>query len=159
MWLHEHRINRERQARGELPVSGLWLWGATPPAAPDPPARSPPTAPLPRSARLFGEDAYVEALWRLRGSSTAPLPDGFAQSPLPTGAARVVLYPTVGAEGPLRAFEQLEQRWLAPALQALRTRRLSSFDICWPARSRIGSARWRLARFWRPRSPWWQTLA
>ncbi len=31
MWLHEHRINRERQARGELPVSGLWLWGATSP--------------------------------------------------------------------------------------------------------------------------------
>jgi len=73
MWLHENRINRERQSRGELPVSGLWLWGATTQSAPDsgarrpiaPPSRS---GPLPQHARLFGEDAYMESLWRLRGS-------------------------------------------------------------------------------------------
>jgi hypothetical protein len=73
MWLYEHRINRERQARGELPVSGLWLWGATPPHAP---AASPkrPLVRLPLSERLFGADAYLEALWRLRGSPVAPPP-------------------------------------------------------------------------------------
>lgn len=157
MWLHEHRINRERQARGELPVSGLWLWGATPPEVGDASAQSP-TAPLPRSARLYGEDAYIEALWRLRGSPTESLPDGFAQVAAATEAARVVLYPTLGADGSVPAFERLEQRWLAPALQALQTRRLSSIDIFAGAFAwRL--TRWRLTYFWRTRSPWWLTLA
>jgi len=29
MWLHEHRINQERRARAELPVTTLWFWGAS----------------------------------------------------------------------------------------------------------------------------------
>jgi hypothetical protein len=157
MWLYEHRINRERQARGELPVSGLWLWGATLPAAPDPAARRP--APQSReSVRLCGADAYVEALWRLRGSPIAPLPDGFERMAASTDDLSVVLYPALGAESPLRAVEQLEQRWLAPSLQALRARRLSSLGLL------AGSVayrltRWQLARFWRPRLPWWEALA
>jgi hypothetical protein len=163
MWLHENRINRERQSRGELPVSGLWLWGATTQSAPDsgarrpiaPPSRS---GPLPQHARLFGEDAYMESLWRLRGSPIAPLPDGFERIGGPAEGSSVVLYPTLGAAGPLRTFEQLEQRWLAPALQALRARRLSSLSLL------AGSfayrlTRWYLARFWRPASPWWEALA
>ena len=159
MWLHEHRINQQRQAHGELPVSGLWLWGSTTQAAPDPGARR---HVAPPSARLFGEDAYMESLWRLRGSPVAPLPDGFERIAGPAEGASVVLYPTLGptlrAEGPLQAFEQLEQRWLAPALQALRARRLSSLSLL------AGSfayrlTRWYLARFWRPPSPWWEALA
>jgi len=27
IWLHEHPVNRARSERGELPVTGLWLWG------------------------------------------------------------------------------------------------------------------------------------
>jgi len=152
MWLHEHPINRERHARGELAVSGLWLWGATSPAAQRPDMRSPP------SARLHGADAYVEALWRLRGSPVATLPDGFERLAASADDLNVVLYPTLVAEGPLRAFEQLEQRWLAPALQALRARELSSLSLL------AGSfayrlTRWHLARFWRSASPWWEALA
>jgi hypothetical protein len=157
MWLYEHRINRERQARGELPVSGLWLWGAT---SPDTPAASPERrAPrLPLSGRLFGEDAYAQALWRSRGSPVAPLPDGFERLAASTDGLDVVLYPMPGAQNPLQAFEQLEQRWLAPALQALRARRLSALSLL------AGSlayrlTRWRLARFWRAPSPWWEALA
>jgi len=157
MWLHEHRINRERQARGELPVSGLWLWGATSPAAPDSGAQREAVR-VPQSGPLFGEDAYVEALWRLRGSPIAPLPDGFERIAGSADGTAVVLYPTVGAEGPLQAFEQLEQRWLAPALEALRARQLSGLSLL------AGSfayrlTRWHLARFWRPRLPWWEALA
>jgi hypothetical protein len=157
MWLHEHRINRERQARGELPVSGLWLWGATPPAAPASDAQQQALR-QPQSGRLFGEDAYVEALWRLRGSPVAPLPDGFERIAGSTDGASVVLYPTAGAEGLVQVLRQLEQRWLAPALQALRAGQLSSLSLL------AGSFgyrlnRWHLARFWRPRSPWWAALA
>jgi len=73
-----------------------------------------------------------------------------------------VLYPTLGptpgAEGPLQAFEQLEQRWLAPALQALRARRLSSISLL-AGLFAYRLTRWYLARFWRPPSPWWEALA
>jgi len=157
MWLHEHRINRERQARGELPVSGLWLWGAMPPVQADGRAQSPP-AQSPQSARLYGEDAYIEALWRLRGSPAESLPDGFGHIARSDAHATVVLYPTLGAEGALGAFEHLEQSWLAPALKALRARQLSSVTVL------AGSfayrlTRWSLARFWRSRPPWWEALA
>jgi hypothetical protein len=157
MWLYEHRINRERQAHGELPVSGLWLWGATAPGAPDPAVARPPAAP-PEAERLFGQDAYVEALWHSRGSPSALLPDGFERIEGSPQGLSLVLYPTQSAQGPLQAFEQLEQRWLAPALQALRTRRLSSLSLL------AGSfvyrlSRWQLARFWRAPLPWWQALA
>jgi hypothetical protein len=157
MWLHEHRINRDRQARGELPVSGLWLWGATSPAAPESPAQRQAVR-QPQPARLFGEDAYVEALWRLRGSPIAPLPDGFERVAGSAQGPSVVVYPTLGSAGPLQAFEQLEQRWLAPALEALRAGQLSSLSLL------AGSCayrlrRWHLARFWRPRLPWWEALA
>ena len=127
------------------------------PAVPD--SQTPRRAvPLPESARLFGEDAYVEALWRLRGGPIAPLPDGFERIAACAAGASVVLYPTRGAAGPLRALELLEQRWLAPALQALRARELSSLSLL------AGSfayrlTRWYLARFWRPLPPWWQALA
>jgi hypothetical protein len=157
MWLYEHRFNRERQARGELPVSGLWLWGATSPAASDTAALRP-ALPPPPAERLFGADAYVEALWRLRGSLIAPLPDGFERVAGSADGASVVLYPTLGAESPLRAFEQLEQRWLAPALQALRARQLSTLTLLAGAFG-YRLTRWQLARFWRAASPWWEALA
>jgi hypothetical protein len=157
MWLYEHRINRERQARGELPVSGLWLWGASSPAAAAASAPRPARS-LPRSERLFGEDAYAEALWRLRGSLIASLPDGFERIAASSEVVDVVLYPTLAAQTPLQAFELLEQRWLAPALQALRARRLSRVSLL------AGSlayrlSRWNLARFWRAPRPWWEALA
>jgi hypothetical protein len=158
MWLYEHRINRERQARGELPVSGLWLWGAMSPAAHDSAAPRPARR-SPNSERLFGADAFVEALWRLRGSPIAPLPEGFERDAGSADGLSVVLYPTLDVKGgQLAAFEQLEQRWLAPALQALRARQLSALSLL------AGSfayrlTRWQLARFWRPRSPWWEALA
>jgi hypothetical protein len=158
MLLYEHRINRERQVRGELPVSGLWLWGSTSPATLPAGAQRPATR-LPPSESLFGADAYLEALWRLRGSPIAPLPEGFERIAGSTDGLSVVLYPTVDARGgQLPAFEQLEQRWLAPALQALRARRLSTLSLLAGSFAyRLG--RWQLARFWRPSSPWWQALA
>lgn len=158
MWLYEHRINRERQARGELPVSGLWLWGANSPAAHDSAAPRPARR-SPNSERLFGADAFVEALWRLRGSPVAPLPAGYERVAGSADDLSVVLYPTLDAKGgQLPAFEQLEQRWLAPALQALRARQLSALSLL-AGSCAYRLTRWQLARFWRPRAPWWEALA
>ena len=155
MWLHEHRINRERQARGELPVTGLWLWGASAPVTLSAHARA--RARRAPRARLLGEELYAEALWRLRGASIAPLPERF-EPQSGADASSVVLFPTVSAESPNRAFEHLEAQWLTPALRALRARRLAAIELL------AGTRRWRLrglhlARFWRARAPWWQALA
>jgi hypothetical protein len=156
MWLHEHRLNRERQARGELPVTALWSWGASAPVARE--SRAAASGSGARSAELLGEECYAEALWRLRGDRSAPLPERFEPEVHGETSTRIVLYPTLSAESPNGAFERLEQQWLSPALQALRARRLSLIELLAGTR-RFRLRRLHLARFWRARAPWWQALA
>jgi hypothetical protein len=147
MWLHEHPLNRRRQAAGELPVSGLWLWGSRPLASRrDERCTVDGAAPL-----LQGRDTFAEALWRLLGAAAAELPEKFATSP--ACAARVVLYPAGTAD-----FERFESDWLAPALQALRSRALGSIELL-AGRHVFRLRRLALARFWRTRAPWQEALA
>jgi hypothetical protein len=155
MWLHEHRINLAWQAGGQMPVSALWLWGALAPAANGEAVRAAMTL---ASSFLHGQDAYAEALWCLRGGRRGSLPEHF-EAALRAGAAQhVVLYPTVGTEALGGALQRLEQHWLTPALQALRARRLSVIELL--AGSHGYRLRWPdLARFWRRRRPWWESLA
>jgi hypothetical protein len=45
MWLHDHPVNDTRARRGELPITGLWLWGAGPtPSVPSGQANAPAAA-------------------------------------------------------------------------------------------------------------------
>jgi len=158
MWLHEHPLNHERAARGELPISALSLWGAR--AAASPPVRE---APRPRQGvlepavtALFGRDTCAEALWQLRGAQTQRLPASYGELDAPRA---VLLYPTLQPEaGLLEVLSTLESRWLAPALQALRARRLRSLRVIASGRS-YDLRRWDLARFWRTPAPWWEGLA
>jgi len=152
MWLHGHRINLERQASGELPVSALWLWGAQPPAES---ART--LAMLPALARFYGRDTYAEALWRLRRGRAEALPEQFQAMARTGGATDVVLHPTLGSDGLGTALQRFEQRWLQPAMQALRARELAVIELL------AGSHAYRLSRlnlkrFWRKSSPWWESL-
>jgi hypothetical protein len=154
MWLHEHRINLERARNGELPVSALWLWGALAPA------RTPSLAAVAtiRSGRLYGEDAYAEALWRLQSAASEPLPEHFEALDRRGAGIHVVLYPTLADDGRSRALQRLEQCWLAPALSSLRARRLSVLQLL--AGTRCYRLRWwQLGRFWRARPAWWEQLA
>jgi hypothetical protein len=155
MWLHEHRINQERERNGELPVGALWLWGALPAHAGTSAAVAATAGP---GGHLYGEDAYAEALWRLQRGPAAPLPAHFQAMARSAGGRAVVLYPTLGHAGLGAALQRFEQGWLVPALAALRARQLSaiellagkhSYRLCW----------WQLARFWRRRPAWWERLA
>lgn len=102
MWLHDHPLNDTRARRGELPITGLWLWGAGPmravqsgqahaPAAPTPAGTAPTpagTAPAtlapggaPRYSNapsgpdiLFGTDAYLSGLGVLMNVNVLPIP-------------------------------------------------------------------------------------
>src|SRR5665213_2642130 len=122
MWLHEHRINLERARNGELPVSALWLWGALPFHAATPEAAA--ATASPGNGHLYGEDAYAEALWRLRRGHTAPLPAHFEAMGGSGGGRHVVLYPPLGGAGLTTALQRLDHDWLLPALAALRARQL-----------------------------------
>jgi len=150
MWLHEHRINGPRQARSQLPITGLWLWGATSSAQPRVAARG-------ELPALYGADLYAEGLWRLAGHGAAPLPEEFHALPAAAGARAIVLYPVLAADG-LAQLQRLEQRWIAPALAALRVGRLRTLRLL--AGERLYRLqRLRLAQFWRRGRPWWEALA
>jgi hypothetical protein len=86
------------------------------------------------------------------------LPEHFDTTLHCANGTAVVLYPTLGAEGLDGALQRLEQRWLAPALQALRARRLAAIELL--AGTERYVLRWlQLARFWRSSPPWWERLA
>jgi hypothetical protein len=162
MWLYEHPLNLERGHRGELPVTTLWLWGAeaTVPAAPPvsaPAAALVPSAPA-AAAHLYGSDTYAEALWRLQGGVAAALPAAFDAGLIAPPADSVFLYPLLQPQGLRAAFEQFEQRWLPAALRAVSARRVAVLRLVVGAR--VYSWGWlEQARFWRVRTPWWETLA
>jgi hypothetical protein len=162
LWLHEHPSNLARTGRGELAVSTLWLWGgASEPPRPGPAAPSgPPSGPLSAPpARLFGHDTYAEALWRLQGAAAEPLPEGLSHATqlLDGPADSVLLYPIRHDGGVTAALWQLEQRWLAGALAALRRRRIEAVQLVAGARA-YRLSWWDLGRLWRVRAPWWEGL-
>ena len=149
MWLHEAPLNRTRAERGEPTVSTLWLWGGGQPPR-DPIVRQP-RGPGARWDRLFGEDAWTQALAQLAG-----LPFGGTMS---NWAALRAADRTAGERDecwcvvlPLadRGLETLEREFLAPLVRELHDGRVGALVIA-------ANDRWtRLAasdryRFWRPR--------
>ena len=160
LWLHEHEINVERQALGELPVTTLWLWGNEPApgagAVLDAPADL--IAAAPRAARLYGRDTYAEALWRLQASTSLPLPAGFDSTLLQPEHSSIVLLSAQHAEGPMTALQSLERDWVAGALQALRSGRIAGLRLLAGAHA-YRLRRRDLWRLWRRSRPWWECLA
>jgi hypothetical protein len=157
MWLYEHPLNLERHSRGELPVTTLWLWGGEAndglPLAVRARTRAQPVQP----AQLYGRDTYAEALWRLQGREAQALPASLDVTPIAADADAILLYSLLQPAGLTAALLQFEQHWLAAALRALRRRRVSLLRLV--IGRRCYSLGWfDLARFWRARAPWWETL-
>jgi hypothetical protein len=159
MWLYEHPLNLERHSRGELPVTTLWLWGAEANSDLPPPAPAAArTLAAAQPACLYGADTYAEALWRLRGAEARALPASFDAAPIAAGTDAIFLYSLLQPAGLTATLRQFEQRWLPGALRALRQRRLSVLRLV--VGKRAYALRWLdLARVWRARAPWWETLA
>lgn len=121
MWLHDHPINDTRRRRGELPVTGLWLWGGGLAATarhadrdggdslPSPTAdaegrtagarvstRAGTGASGPLSDIAFGRDSYLQGLWALRGAKVEPLPQHLADVFSYSRAQRAVVVIEIG---------------------------------------------------------------
>ncbi len=141
MWLHEHVVNRQREASGQLPATGLWFWSGGSPS---------PAVPASAPGVLWADDAYASALWRLLGAGTqaVPVPVGLERAP---GAEDLTVVLS------LDQLQPLESHWLSPALRQLRTGQRGALSLvaagcCWTL-TRMG-----LRRFWRRPQPWWVGL-
>ncbi len=137
-------LNREREARGAMPVNGLWFSGV---------GRLPPVAAAPFD-RVFGDAALLQGVARHAGVPAAPLP-GPGECDLDPARRPLLLYdrlerPVWCADphawaGELERFEQ----WLAGWIDALARRELASLQIHSCDGSRWRLRRGALRRFWR----------
>jgi len=115
MLLHEHPLNLAREARGELPVNSLWLWGGG----------IKPAAPVTRMP-VFACNSEAGALAAFSGSAMQSLPARLDTSLLETAGVIVLDELTPAGQcgdayGWREAVRVLEENWFAPLLGALRT--------------------------------------
>jgi hypothetical protein len=152
MWLHEHPVNQQRAARGQLSVSAFWIWGGGDTAI----ARSAPAAPNPEQNVAWGADLYLDGFAQLCGYAVEPLPEHW---PSGTGSDRLVVC-ELGPAADLRSLESLDQNWIGPALEQWRRGSLERATLLAGERA-VSLERvplrslWR--RFRRPR-PWWESF-
>jgi hypothetical protein len=155
MWLHEHPLNRERAQRHQPPVSTLWIWGGDRGGGP---ADAPIAAPGPLTAAAFGCDAWLHGLWKLAGGAAQPVPDQIAAvlgyAPAQRAVVVLELGPTLrldAARSVLDALGELDERFVAPAVRAVRKGDLERLfvlinDQCFLFRSRDALRLWRRPR-------------
>lgn len=155
MLLHEHPVNAERERRGEPAINSVWLWGA---------GRLPADAAGPWHS-VSADDALACGYAQLAKIRHRPLP---AQAPgwldrLPVEGRHLIVLDQLRMPAALGDYEQwrarlveLEQRWFAPLVEALKDGRTGMLTLiapdCEELRS-FESARNDLRHFWRRPKP------
>ena len=148
MLLHEHPVNVEREARGELALNSIWFWGG---GAIDAANARP-------FSTVVGDDPLARGLALAAGISTRALP-GDADSVLAAlgdeGLVLVVL--DLPREAQLRERRAaLERDWFAPLLAALKAGRIGmlTLHLCGAdSLLEVETVRSDLRYFWRRRKP------
>ncbi len=151
MWLHEHPVNMRREERGVETVNAMWIWGGG--HLPDRGA----AAVLPA---LYGDDPFLDGLWRLQGGAGFHLPASLDAVDLATNEAIVVALQSTpdAAQSHAQCMMALEQDWFAPAVAALRGGQLSRIQL--HANDRLVALdRSGLWRIWRRPRRWVEVLA
>jgi hypothetical protein len=155
MLLHEHPANEAREARGEPAVNSVWLWGAG--VAP-----SGCTAPF---QSVTADDPLALGYAQAAGLRHRPLPanagDWLAR--LPEDGRQLVVLDTLRlplALGDLEGWRlrigELEERWVAPLVAALKSGRIGMITVLVPDSDELRafeSARNDLRHFWRRPKP------
>ena len=174
MWLFDHAVNRARAARGMPAVSSLWLWGGGPvlaalprvhgwTAGRDPlfsafgdrltfPGAEPPGV---AAAEMRAEVSAAAEAGRVIGAAKATAARTVAGTERGAGPSAGVL---VCAERPgSTVWAEVERRWLAPALAALRAGRIERLALS-TGGLRFDVDKGSSWRFWRRRRPWWESF-
>jgi hypothetical protein len=159
MVLHEHPVNEAREARGEPALNSVWLWGAG-------------RAPLAAQAQwqsVSADEPIALGLARAAQIRGRPLPASaetwLDRSP-EEGRHLVVLdalrLPLALSDAAAfsSAVEDLEKKWFAPLLGALRARRIGMVSLHIPdAGASFETIRGDLRRIWRRARPLRETMA
>ena len=133
MLLFEHPVNLAREVRRELPVNGVWLWGAG-----QLPAKSLSKSSTPYSA-IYADVALAQGMALHDGSNLHALPAHFAA--LDSGDQSNTLVVLHSLTRALRAGDHdawvsnlaaLERDWFTPAAAALKSGALDSLRLCLP---------------------------
>jgi hypothetical protein len=145
MLLHTHAVNREREAIGKPLINSLVLWGAG----------SRPATARPAFDRLLSDDLIISGLARCANLPTAPLPTNGENLVDDTIVHLDALLAPTRMHDALawrEALSELDQRWIAPSIAAIRAGRLAQLDMIFfgETDSRTLSLRRRdLWKFWR----------
>lgn len=116
MLLFEHAVNARREAGGQMPVDGIWLWGGGTLAKPGAAA-----------TRIFANGGLVCTLGQGAGLVTAALPSAF--DALPDATALVVWLDTLEADASGAQLAALDNAWIVPAERALHSGAFGEFEI------------------------------
>ena len=152
MWLHEHPVNRAREARGQLTANALWLWGGGAPAV----ISAVRTAP---AAVAWADDLYVDGLMRLRSGTVAPRPEHWPEVGAAYGGELLVVCDLASPQDAL-SLQALERHWIEPLLALWRDGDCERVILLAGERTfTLAGSRWqRWWRRWRRPRPWWETL-
>jgi len=124
MWLHGQALNEARVRRGEPPVTTLWPWGAEGRAI-QPERRAGRATP-----RAFGADPYLSGLWHLQADVCRALPQRLEEVLADEHACGVVLVLQTDSHCTLaQALARLDERFVSPALKALRRGEVSGVTL------------------------------
>ena len=150
MLLHAHPINEAREEAGQLPINGVWFWGAG--ALPD--------RLEPLYSHIIAHDALLAGLASLTETRYTDI-DDFHWSAVPIAASCQTLIAlnqldTVAAYSEWdvwrEALAALDQIWFAPALSALENGKMTAMTIHAPDKNhgaKITTTRYDLFKFWR----------
>jgi len=153
MVLHEHPANREREGRGEPPVNSLWLWGS---------GRLPASVEAPWHS-VTTNDLAAAGIAKLAGVRSSGVPadaNEWLERAPEEGRHLIVLeqlraaFSLDGSQAQAARLGELEARWFAPLLGALRAGRLGMLTLHAPeAGVSWETIRGDLRRFWRRARP------
>lgn len=155
MLLHEHPVNEAREARGEPAVNSVWLWGA---------GRMPAGAAAPFQS-VTADDPLALGFAHAAQIRHRPLPRNASEwlDRLPEDGRQLVVLDTLRLPLALGDFEgwrtriaELEERWFAPQVAALKAGRVGMVTVLVPDSGELRSfesARNDLRHFWRRTKP------
>jgi hypothetical protein len=148
MLLHSSQVNVAREANGQLPINGIWIWGG---------------GQLPQGARspsdgFYGRGPLTRGLARLAGVAVNPVPDNIGDWYRAAEHERegLVVLETSLFDGPDKDSQAwcehvntLERNWFAPGMALLTSKALQALYL-YPCNGWIYIlSAGKLRRFWR----------
>ncbi len=147
MLLHMSEVNARREQRGAAPINSVWFWGP---------------GSLPKQvegtwSRVYSNDPVVLGLAKQAEIAAEPLPSqldrsGLDGSTLLTDDTAERALASGDLDQWLRVVRELEQRWLAPAVEMLAAGAVESLLLSTNERA-VRVKRSMLKRFWRRGQP------